>query len=277
MKASSNQKARMPGRLAVVLSLLGVFVIVCLGLGYYVGDLAKFQAAISAKESQAALSGVNDPEQLDQALKQYPSNRFLKLVALANRDWIEIDATARNLLNEAEPRDFSKDFSKLSASSRGDLDAFGRDLKTAENNAATVAPRYIALVKDERAKVENDARALNAENSTISEFMSIIDEQHAEMTKLTSEILTAHGEYYNASERCVALLIREFGIYKVTDGQFVFPFPSTANSYNRAAAAMAAAAKRIAELEDKKRTLRQSQPNRWKSFVDHQVTGKRAA
>ena len=267
----------MPGRLALVLSLLCVFVIFCLGLGLYVGDLAKFQTAISAKESQTALSGVNDPEQLDQALKQYPSNRFLKLVALANRDWIDIDTTARNLLKEMEPRDFSKDFSKLSASSRSDLDAFGRDLKTAESNAATLAPGYVALVKDERAKVENAARALNVENSTISEFMSIIDEQHAEMIKLTSEISAARTEYYNASERCVALLIREFGIYKVTDSQFIFPFPSTANSYNRAAAAMAAAAKRIAELEDERTTLRQSQPSRWKSFVDHQVTGKRAA
>jgi hypothetical protein len=256
-------------------------VIVCLGLGYYVGNLAKFQTVISAKEGQTALSGVDDPEQLDQALKQYPSNRFLKLVALANRDWIDIDAAARHLLNETEPRGLSKlDFSKLNdlgASSRGDLDALRRDVKAAESNAAALAPRYIALVKDERAKLEREARSLNEDNSTLSEFIVIIDKQHAEMIKLASETFAARAEYYSAYERCIALLVREYGIYKVANGQFIFPFPATANSYNRAAAAMAAAAKRIADLEAERTSLRRSLPNRWKSFVDRQVTRKRAA
>jgi hypothetical protein len=276
VKTSSDQKARTPGRLVLVLSLLCVFVILCLGLGYYVGDLAKFQAAISAKESQTALSSVNDPQQLGQALERYPSNRFLKMVALANRDWIDIDAAARTLSHEMEPRDFSK-LDDLGASSRDDLDALRRDLKTAESNAAAAAPRYIALIKDERAILENDARSLNVDGGTISEFMATIDEQHAEMIKLTSEIMAARAAYYDAYEKCVALLVREYGIYKVTDGQFIFPFPSTANSYNRAAAAMAVAAKRIAELEDERTNLRQSQLNKWKSFVDRQVTGKRPA
>jgi hypothetical protein len=40
---------------------------------------------------------------------------------------------------------------------------------------------------------------------------------------------------------------------------------------------MDAAAKRIAELEDERITLRPSPRDRWKIFVDHQMTGKRAA
>ena len=59
-------------------------------------------------------------------------------MALANRDWIDIDAAARHLLNETEPRGLSKlDFSKLNdlgASSRGDLDALRRDVKAAESH-----------------------------------------------------------------------------------------------------------------------------------------------
>jgi hypothetical protein len=209
-------------------------------------------------------------------LKQYPSNNMLKMVALANRDLGEIDAAARRLLNDAEPRDFLNPVD-LSAYSRSDLDALRRDVKTAQSNAATVTPRYIALVNDERAKLENDARSLDVENSTISEFMTIIDEQHAEMMTLASKVLAARSEYYNAYERCVAVLVREFGIYKVTNGQVIFPVQSTADSYNRAAAAMEAAEKRIAELENERTTLRRSQLNRWKIFVDHQVTAKRAA
>jgi hypothetical protein len=276
MKASLDQKARTPRRLVFVLSLLCAFVIACLGVGYYVGDLSKFQTVNSAKESQTALRGVNDPEKLDQVLRQHSSNKMLKMVALAHKDWIEIDAAARRLLNDAEPRDFLKPID-LSAYSRSDLDALRRDVKTAQSNAATVTPRYIALVNDERAKLENEARSLDMENGTISEFMTVIDEQHAEMITLASKALAARGEYYSAFERCIAVLVREFGVYKVINGQVVFPLQSTADSYNRAAAAMEAAEKRIAELENEKTTLRRSQLNRWKSFVDHQVTGKRAA
>jgi hypothetical protein len=255
---------------------LCVIVIACLGLGYYVGDLAKFQTVNSAKESQTALRGVSDPEQLDRLLRQYPSNKTLKMVELANKDSVEIDAAVRRLLNDAEPRDFLKPVD-LGAYSRGDLDALRRDVKTAQSNAATVTPRYVALLNDERAKLENDARSLDVENGTVSEFMTMIDEQHAEMITLASKALAARAEYYNAYEQCVAVLIREFGAYKVTNGQVTFPFQSTADSFNRAVTALGSAAKRIAELEDERTTLRRSQPNRWQSFVDHQVAAKRAA
>jgi hypothetical protein len=276
VKVFLDQKARTSGRLALVLSLLCVFVIICLALGYYVGDLAKFQTITPAKESQIALRGVNDPEQLDRVLKQYPSNNLLKMVALASKDLVEIDDAARRLLNDAEPRDFLKPID-LSAYSRSDLDTLRRDVKTAQSNAATVTPRYIALVNDARAKLENDARSLDVDSSTISEFMTIIDEQHAEMIALASKVLAARAQYYNAYERCVAVLVRQFGIYKVTNGQVIFPLQSTADSYNLTATAMEAAANRIAELENERTILRRSRLNRWKTFVDHQVTAKRAA
>ena len=276
MKASSDQKGRASRRPALVLSLLCILVVACLGLGYYVGDLTKFQIVDSAQESRTALRGVNDPEQLGRVLEQHPSNKMLKMVALANKDFGEIDAAARRLLNDAEPRDFLKPVD-LGAYSRSDLDTLRRDVKTAQSNAATVTPRYVALVNDARAKLENDARLLNVENDTLSEFMTMIDEQHAEMMTLASKVLAARAEYYNAFERCVAVLVREFGIYKVTNGQVIFPLQSTADTYNRAATAMDAAAKRIAELDDERTVLRRSQLNRWKNFVDRQVTEKRAA
>jgi hypothetical protein len=276
VKTFSDQKVDIRRRPAFVLSLLCVFVIACLGLGYYVGDLSKFQTVNSAKESQTALRGVSDPEQLDRLLRQYPSNKMLKMVALANKDSVEIDAAARRLLNDAEPRDFLKPVD-LSAYSRGDLDTLRRDVKTAQSNVATVTPRYIALLNDERAKLENDTRSFDVENGTVSEFMTMIDEQHAEMITLASKVLAARAEYYNAYEQCVAVLVREFGIYKVANGQVIFPFQSTADSFNRAVTALDAAAKRIAELEDERTTLKRSQPNKWKTFVDHQVAAKRAA
>ena len=246
---------------------LCVLVIVCLGGLYFAGDLSKFQRAFSVEESRTALRGVDDLEQLSQALKQNPSNRILKLVALANKDSIEIDAAARRLLNEAEPRDLSKRID-LTVYNRSDLEALGRDLKIAESNAATAKSRYIAQIKAERDKVETDARSLGMGNDTLADFMAMIDEQHAEMTALISKVLASRVEYYGPYEKCVALLIQDFGSYKVVNGQLIFLAQSTADSYNRAATAMAATAKRFVELEGERTTLRQFQLKRWKNFVD---------
>ena len=265
METFSDRRRNRPRR--VVLLLLCIFVIACFGAVYFVGDLAKYQEAISARESQAALRGVSNPDQLDQAVKQFPSNNILKLVALANRESIEIDAATQRLLSEAEPSRLSKPID-LSASSRSDLDALRQDLKTAESNVATFEPAYTALIKAARDKVENDARSIKVGNDTLAKFTAMIDEQDTELMALTSKVIAARAEYYSAYEKCAALLAKEFGIYKVENGQFIFPFQYLADSYNRAAAAMAAAAKRLAELDDERATLRQSRFIRWKGFAD---------
>ena len=58
METFSDQRTNTPRRVALL--LLCIFVIACFGVVYFVGDLAKYQEAISAKESQTALRGVND-------------------------------------------------------------------------------------------------------------------------------------------------------------------------------------------------------------------------
>ena len=52
--------------------------------------------------------------------------------------------------------------------------------------------------------------------------MAMVDEQHKEIMTLTSKMLAARAEYYGAYERCAALLVREFGIYKVTNGSIYY-------------------------------------------------------
>jgi hypothetical protein len=62
-------------------------------------------------------------------------------------------------------------------------------------------------------------------------------------------------------------LLRDFGIYKVVNGQFIFQAQSAADSYNAAAAAMAEATKRITDLEAERAMLRRSQLERSKRFA----------
>lgn len=217
-------------------------------------------------ESQAALRDVGTPEQLEQALKRYPANRILRLVALAGEKSAEIDAGVRKLLSEAEPPALAKP-TNLATASRGDLEALHRDVKLAEGNFASLTPRIAALAKTRRSELESSARAFGLESSAVAKFMAAVDEQHAEITGLASKLLAANADYYGAYEKCTALLVREFGSYRSANGQFIFRLPPTADSYNACAAGMAAAAKRLTELEKEKAALRQSQPGRWKKFV----------
>ena len=136
--------------------LLGsIIAIVCFGTLYFVGDLARFQQGAVIRENQAQLRDLGDTQQLEQLLKRYPSNRILKLVALASKDSIEIDAAALGLLREADPGELSERINK-GLSGRGDLQALGRDLKAAKENAAGLQSRYDILIKAVHDGIEHD-------------------------------------------------------------------------------------------------------------------------
>jgi hypothetical protein len=240
---------------------------VCFGPLYFVGNLARFQDAISVREGQDALGRVNDPEQLDQVLKQYPSNKILKILALAKRDSVEIDTLTRGLLKEGDPRDLWKQ-TDLGAFGRSDLEALAQDLKTAEGNAKTLESRYLALVKAERDKVEHDASVLVGRPNLLAKFVAMIDEQHAGMKSFISRISVERLEYTVAYEKCVAVLMREFGRYNVVNGQIIFQLQSTADNYNEAAAKMAATASHLEELGAEGTTLKQFPLDRWKDLVN---------
>ena len=264
MATFADRKEKTSGRRP--LYLWGLFAVVCVVVLLVVGDLARYQEAGLVRESQAALRDVNDLPQLESALKQHPANRILKLVARANEDSAAIDAAMRKLLNEAEPAALAKPVD-LATASRSDLEALSRDLKIAESYAEALKPRIAVLIKARRDEVEKGARSLGMDNNTVVRFMAGIDEQHADMAALAAKMLAARAEYFAAYEKSVALLVREFGTYKVTNGQFIFRVQPTADSYNAASAAMAAATKRMGELEEERAALKQSQLKRWKNFV----------
>jgi hypothetical protein len=234
---------------------------------FFVSDLGRLQDNIAAREGQRALQGITDPKQIDEALRQRPSNKFLQMTAMATRAANETDAAAEKLSAEIEPPAVSK-ANNLGAASRSDLEALRRDLKTAEANATTFMPRYIALLKTERDSVEKYALSLHAGKDTVGRFLANIDKRHAEITALTSRMLSARADFYRAYENYVAVLVGEFGAYKVVNGQFIFPFQRTVDRYNVAASAMIAASTRIAELEETRKTLLKSQQEGWEQFVN---------
>jgi hypothetical protein len=263
MPSDPNAKTRV--RIAFL--LLFVFMIVFSVGAYYVADLGRLQERIAARESQAALQGTTDARQIDEALKQHPSNKFLQLIAMATRAADETSAATEKLSNEIEPPAIAKNIN-LGMASRSDLEALRRDLKTAAANATASMPRYVALLKTERDNVEKYALSLHVEKDTIGRVLDSLDKRHAEITAFTSRMLPARADFYRAYEDYVAILVDEFGTYKVVDGQFIFPFQRTVNRYNAAAHAMTAAVKRVADLEEERKILKKSQQERWQQFVN---------
>ena len=212
------------------------------------------------------MQDIADPAQIDAALAQHPQNRFLRLTAMATRTANETSAAAEKLSGEVEPPAI-RGIGNLGAASRDELEALRRDLKTAEANATTFLPRYIALMKTERDKVEKFARALPAGNETTNRFLDEIDKRHAEFAALMTRLLSARADLYRAYGDYVAFLVAESGGYRVVDGQFLFTLQRTVDRYNVVARAMTAATQRVVELQEERKNWLQSQQQRWLQFV----------
>ena len=263
--SGSNSNSRV--RIAIAFIFLLVSVAVLSFGAYFVVHLGKLQEGIAAREAETELQGLADAEQIDEVLRRHPSNKFLQMMAMTTRAARETRAATEKLSGEIEPPALSKEIN-LGTAGRGDLDALRSTLKTAEANAAAFLPRYAALFKTERDAIENYARSLNFEKDTIRSYLEGVDKRHAKTIALVSRLLSARADYYRAYQNYIAVLVGEFGTYKVVNGQFIFPFQRAADRYNAAANAMTSAAKRVGDLEEERKMLAQSQQEEWQQLVN---------
>jgi hypothetical protein len=253
-------------RIWIAFFCLFVFIIVLSIGAWFVADLGRLQERMAARESQAVLQAIADPGQIDEVLRQHPSNKLLQVIAMAMAAANEADAATEKWASEVEPPAIAKAVN-LGAASRNELEALRRDLKTAEANAAALLPRTIVLLKTERADVEKYALSLHLEKETIGRVLDNLDKRQAEIAAFMSRTSSARADYYRAYERYVAVLATEFGAYKVVNGQFIFPFQLTVNRYNAAVEAMAVAAKRVADSGEERKSLLKSQQLQWVEFI----------
>jgi hypothetical protein len=265
MQVPSDRKAT----IRVVVAFACLFVVfVALSIGaWYLAGLASHQDSVAARESQAALQAVTAPAQITGALKQHPSNRSLQMLAMAMKAADDTGGASEKLAGEVEQPAIPRDIN-LGAMNRGELEAFRRNLKTAEANASAFMPRYTALLKTERDAIEKGALALHVEKETLGKLLDTVDRRQAEMTAFTAKMMAARAEFYRAYESYVGVIAGEFGTYKVVDGQFIFPLQRTVDRYNVAARAMTAATGRVVALEEERKTLLTSQQAAWVQFAN---------
>jgi len=250
---SSDPKAKWRVRLAF-LSLFAVFAV-----GVYLsGQLAKLQEGMAVRQNRTASQGATEAKQPSESAKPRAEDKFPALLAMANKAADETDVAIESLTNEIAPPGIWKTIAFFATAGPGDLEALRRDLKTAEANARTFLPRYVAIVKAEHDSLDQYARA-NADRSTAASFLASLDRRQAAITDFASRMLSARADYYRAYDNYVAFLAREYGAFKVDKGQFVFPLQFTYDRYNRVARAMTDAANRVGERDQEGKTLLASQ------------------
>src|SRR5260370_41694656 len=128
-----DPKARKRDRIAFL--LLFVFMIAALVGVYFVADLGKLHDLIAARDAQAMLRGIADISQIDEVLRQHPSNKLLRMMAMATKSADETNSALEELSDEIEPPAISR-AGNLGVASRHDIETLRRDLKTAATNAA---------------------------------------------------------------------------------------------------------------------------------------------
>ncbi len=152
-----------------------VVVIAALTVG--LSNWQKLQDGIAAREATTALKDVRDPGATEQALKRNPSNALLQLTAAVVKEAQQTHRLAQKLSDEIEPPWLAKDID-YAKTTRAELEAYLSDLNTAEANATAAIPRYLALLSDERSRVEAFAQALQVDKDVVRSARSGTDKRH---------------------------------------------------------------------------------------------------
>ena len=227
----------------------------------------KIQDGIAAREATTALKDVRDPGATEQALKRNPSNALLQLTAAVVKEAQETHRLAQKLVDEIEPPSLAKDID-YAKTTRAELEAYLRDLKTAEANATAAIPRYLALLNDERSRVEAFAQSLQVDKDVVRSALSGTDKRHDRTADLTSKMLIVRAELYRTLGNAVAILVEQFDNYKVdANGRFIFSSQRIADRYNAASNALTPPAKRLNELKEEGKRLAQFQQEGWERVV----------
>ena len=225
-------------------------------------DLSKFQERVSTREDQTILQGISSPRELENALSQHPSSSVLQLMAKAIRVADNTKSAIDQLSAQIEPPRLSKE-PDFGSASRGELDSFRRDLRTAEANARTFLPRYAAIFKAEHEQIRRATVSFHVPRSIADQLLEGVTQRQARTLDAISLVLSARADYYRAYDQYIAFLSSELGSFKIVAGQFIFPLQRTVERYNVAAQAMISAGRRVNELETDMKKQERPVPEEW--------------
>jgi hypothetical protein len=230
---------------------------------------------VGARLAATSFKDVRDPDRIDRIVKDDPTNLLLLLSAeMLKASW-EIDRHLEELIREIEPSSLAEPINHATAN-RAQLEAYRFDLKAAAANATAAIPRYAALLENERETVESAAQSLDIDDQYRRAALNGLEKRQAQSTAIMSKMLFANAEFYRALEGYVALLIEQFGNYRVnTDGRLMFSNQQILErNYNDACQRINDAITRVAELEAEQKKVAQFQQEEWERFSSGGRTSK---
>ena len=111
----------------------------------------------------------------------------------------------------------------FATASRNELEAYLRDLQAAEANAAAAGRQYAVLLDAERSLIEEAARSSGLDDANRGDLLAAVGERHSRSLDRVNRMLQARQDLYRAMQAAQAMVIVEFGKYKVgADGHVRF-------------------------------------------------------
>jgi len=206
-----------------------------------------------------------------EAVKQDPAVVLAQLTEKAAQAAAATDAIAQKLWASIEPAGMQAPPSYATAS-RSELENYFVELETAEANATAAGAQYAALLKAERDLVEEAARTSGLSESEWTNLLKDVDDRHSATLDLAKQMLEARGNLYRARQRVQAIVIDQFGKFKVVgDGQIRFSTKAMTDRMVAAAEQERAADKALDRIEERMMSARQvpqqSSEPAWKDMI----------
>jgi len=209
----------------------------------------------------AACSTLSASSSVPAAASSDPAVLLAQLTEKAAQAAEVTDAMASKLWASIEPQTMQSkpDFA---TASRDDLEAYLRDLKTAEANAAAAGPQYVALLDAERGLIEEAARSSGLDDGSRSDLLAEVGERHDKSLDRVGRMLQARQELYRAMQAAQTMVIGEFGKYKVdADGHVRFSSKTVSDRATAVNARINAASEALDRI--KAEITRSQQISRW--------------
>ena len=133
-------------------------------------------------------------------------------------------------------------------------------------------------MKAERELIDEAARSSGLAESDWSGLLASVDERHRAALELASRMLQARGDFYRALQRMLAVVIDQFGKYKVgADGQIQLSSKVATDRMVAAAEQVSAADKALERIEEQMMKARQAPQQTlepaWKDMIINERTG----
>jgi hypothetical protein len=209
------------------------------------------------------------PSDIETVLAQNPSNVVVRLFAEAYRASTESGLLFQKLSEELDelsggpvsPAEFA-------SMSREQLQTYQRNLERAQTNSDAALPRFAEILAKERTRVANFAQSAHVDDELGRGLLRGIDSRHSKNIVFNRKMFEARAAFYMSFGSYIAILVQNYGNFRVRSNGFEFLDQEEAKRFNDAAAEVNAALGRVAQLDQERQQILQSQNALWRELLN---------